>query len=640
MLQSFKDRIRGSRWLGYTIVGIISVPFALWGIQAYMGGGGRTAAATVNGEEIPSRQVERLIAQQRQALNERFDGNLPDVFSDQMLRERVLDQLISRELLEQTAAEANLQIGEQALAERIRGQSMFQRDGSFDRDLYRQILGQSGLNPSQYETRIRDDARVEQLRRAILASSFVLEPEARRLARLAGQERDVVSLRYSRDAARDAVEIEEDAVETYYAENREQFQTPEQVRLAWVELDIDSLKDQIEVSEDELRREYESAGQRYREAAEREAAHILIEIPDDAGDTAEQEALEQARSLRKRLDEGTEFAALAEEYSDDSGSAGQGGELGYIKRGMMVEPFEEALFSLSEEGSVSEPVRTTYGYHLIKLLDIREREQKPFEEVKDEIRDDLRTRRAESRFYERVDVLQNTAYENPGSLEAVADATGLSVQESEWISRNSGEGIGSNEAVRAAAFSTAVLDERRNSDVIELGRRRVAVLRVVDHRDSRPKPLDDVRAEVRQRVESEQVEARMREWSQSVIDRLNSGEGLEAIAGEGDGVELVEHGWISRDSNELGRNLVEAAFGLAPAGEGAAYAGLDLREGNRAVLAVRDIRYPAVPDDALTRTSMQRTRIQSEAEFRAWMEALRAEADIERYGSGASTPGR
>ncbi|MDZ7787974.1 MAG: SurA N-terminal domain-containing protein [Halofilum sp. (in: g-proteobacteria)] len=637
MLQSFKDRIRGSRWLGYTIVGIISVPFALWGIQAYMGGGAQTAAATVNGEEIPSRQVERLIAQQRQALNERFDGNLPDVFSDQMLRERVLDQLISRELLEQTAAEANLQLGEQALAERIRGQSMFQRDGSFDRDLYRQILGQSGLTPSQYEARVRDGARVEQLRQAILGSSFVLGSEARRLARLAGQERDVVSLRYSRDAARDAVEIEEDAVEAYYAENKERFQTPEQVRLAWVELDIESLKEQIEVSEEDLRREYESAGQRYREAAEREAAHILIEVPEDAGDAAEQEALEQARSLRKRLDEGAEFAELAEEYSEDSGSAGQGGELGYIKRGMMAEPFEEALFSLSGEGSVSEPVRTTYGYHLIKLLDIREREQKPFEEVKDEIRDDLRTRRAESRFYERVDVLQNTAYENPDSLEAVADATGLSVQRSEWISRDTGTGIASNEAVREAAFSTAVLDERRNSDVIELGQRRIAVIRVIEHREPRPKPLEDVRAEVRERIESEQIEARMREWSQSVIDRLNNGERLEAIADEGDGVELVEHGWISRGSNDLGRNLVETAFGLAPAGDGAAYADLDLRDGNRAVLAVRDIRYPEVPDAALARTREQRARIQSEAEFRAWMEALRAEADIERYGSGAST---
>ncbi len=442
MLQSFKDRIRGSRWLGYTIVGIISVPFALWGIQAYMGGGGQTVAATVNGEEIPSREVERLVAQQRQALNQRFDGNLPDAFTDQMLRERVLDQLISRELLSQTAAEANLQLSERALAERIRGQSMFHRDGGFDRDLYRQILGQSGLTPSQYEARVRNGARVEQLRQGILQSSFVLEPEVRRLARLAGQEREVVSLQYSREAARQAVAVDDEAVETYYEQNRDRFQTPEQVRLAWVELDIESLKKQVEVPEEELRREYESAGQRYREAAEREAAHILIEVPQDADEEAEQEALEKIRSLRERLEEGASFAELAEEYSEDSGSAQQGGDLGFIKRGMMVEPFEEALFSLSGDGSVSDPVRTTYGWHLIKLLDVREREQKPFEEVKDEILDDLRTRRAEERFYERVDVLQNTAYENPDSLEAVADATGLSIRRSEWIARDTGEGIG------------------------------------------------------------------------------------------------------------------------------------------------------------------------------------------------------
>ena len=636
MLQSFKDRIRGSRWLGYTIVGIISVPFALWGIQAYMGGGGQTAAATVNGEEIPSRQVERLIARQRQALNERFDGNLPDVFSDRMLRERVLDQLISRELLEQVAAGANLQLGEQALAERIRGQSMFQRDGSFDRDLYRRILGQSGLNPGQYEARVRDDARVEQLRRAILASSFVLGSEARRLARLSGQERDVVSLRYSRDAAREAVEIEDDAVAAYYEANRERFQTPQQVRLAWVELDIEWLKEQIEVSEEDLRSEYESAGQRYREAAERETAHILIEVPDDASDAVEQEALEQIRSLRERLEQGADFAELAAKHSDDSGSARLGGDLGYIKRGMMAEPFEQALFSLSGEGDVSEPVRTTYGYHLIKLLDVRERQQKPFAEVKDEILDDLRTRRAENRFYERADVLQNTAYENPDSLEVVADATGLSVQRSEWTSPDTGTGIGSNEAVREAAFSDRVLEQRRNSEVIELGQRRVAVIRVIDHREPRPEPLEDVRAEVRERIESERIEARLREWSESVVGRLKSGERLEQIAGEYDTAELVKHGWISRGSDGVGRNLVETAFGLSLSGDGGAYADLDLRDGNRAVLAVRDIRYPEVPDAALARTREQRTRIQSEAEFRAWMEALRSEADIGRYGFGAS----
>ncbi|WP_070988734.1 SurA N-terminal domain-containing protein [Halofilum ochraceum] len=639
MLQSFKDRIRGSRWLGYTIVGIISVPFALWGIQAYMGGGAQTAAVTVNGEEIPSRQVERLVAQQRQTLSERFGGSLPEAFSDQMLRERVLEQLISRELLEQTAADANLQLGEQALAERIRGQSMFQRDGGFDRDLYRQILGQSGLTPSQYETRVRDSARVEQLRQAIVGSSFVLEPEARRLARLAGQERRVVSLRYGRDAASAAVEVEEEAVETYYQENRERFRTPEQVRVAWVELDIEALKEQVEVSEEDLRREYESAGQRYRSASEREAAHILIEVPEDATEDTEQQALDEIRSLRERLEDGADFAELAREYSDDSGSARQGGDLGAVKRGMMVEPFEEALFALSGEGSVSEPVRTTYGYHLIKLLDVREREQEPFEEVKDEIRDDLRTRRAQDRFYERVDVLQNTAYENPDSLEVVAEATGVPVQRSEWISRDSGEGIGSNEAVREAAFSPTVLDERRNSDVIELGERRIAVIRVTDHREPQPRPLDEVRAQVRERVESERIETRMREWSQSVIERLNNGASFEEIAAEGDGVDLVEHGWVRRGASDVSRNLLETAFGLAPPGSDASYADLTLSGGTRAVVAVREIRYPEVVEDTLAQTNQRRARIQSEAEFRAWMEALRAEADITRRDGGGSGSG-
>ena len=403
MLQSFKDRLRTSRWLGYVIVGAISIPFALWGIQAYMGGGGQTTVAEVNGQPIPAAEVERQVSQRRQMLRQRFGGELPAMFTDQLIRRQVVEQLVARELLRQTAAEANLQVDAETLSREIRGQSWFQRDGSFDRELYRQTLAQSGLSPAQYESGMRESQRLRQLRQGVVDSAFVLPGEAERLARLQRQERLVTSLRYPRSAAREAVEVDDAAIEQFYEQHKDRYRTPEQVRLAYLELDLEALASQVEVTEDELRQAYEERRDRARQQTAREAAHILIEPADDGGAAAREQALAEARKLRQRIvEEGADFAEVARKHSDDPGSSDQGGNLGYITRGTMVEPFEKALFSLPEPGAVSEPVATTYGYHLIKLLDERKQEAASFAEARDELEQDLRRRRAEERFYERL----------------------------------------------------------------------------------------------------------------------------------------------------------------------------------------------------------------------------------------------
>lgn len=642
MLQSFKDRIRGSRWLGYTIVALISIPFALWGIEAYLRGGGQTAVASVNGEEIQSHVVERRVAQRRQALNERFGGSLPDSFSDQMLREQVVGQMIDRKVLQQATEELGLVATSQAVAGNIRGQSAFQREGEFNRDLYRQVLRQSGLSPAQYESRVARSVRVQQLQSAVANSAFVPDSEVEWIARLSNEERDVASLEYPRSAAEAEIELEQEAIESYYEDHGERFRTPEQVKLAYVELDLEALKQQVDVSEQELRQEYEAAGQRYREAAARKASHILIEVPQDASDAAEQEAMERIRTLRRRiLEEGAEFEAIAREHSDDPGSAGQGGDLGFITRGTMVEPFEERLFGMQEQGSVSEPVRTRYGYHLIRLDAIREREQKPFAEVRDKIAEDLRTRRARSRFHERVEVLKNSAYENPDSLEAVADATGLAIEETDWISRKRGEGIASNPEVREVAFSDAVLDERRNSDVIELGERRVAVVRATDHRAPQPRPLEAVRDQVAQAVREEKTNQRLDEWSQRVTEQLEQGQDPASLAEAG--VRWNEHGWITRSGSELGQRLVRAAFDLSPPPEGErAFRATERADGGRAVVIVRDVRLPDAESQALEQARQRRMRQLSRMEFQALTQALRDAADIERYdrSSGQSNQSR
>lgn len=630
MLQSFSDRIRNSRWLGYLIVGLISIPFALWGIQSYVGGGSTDAAAEVNGERIPVFQVQRIASQQRQQLRQRFGGELPEGFGERMFREQALNQLIERELLRQAAADGEFRVTDTTLRRNIREQDMFQRDGRFDPELYRRILSQAGLSTQQYEADVRAGYRIEQLRRGIVDSGFVLPGEAQDNARLMREERDLALLVHPRSAAETAVALEEEELRSYYDEHRSDFRTPPQVRVAYVELDMETLRAQVDVSEEEVREEYRSNRERYAGGEERSAAHILLEVDGAAGPEAEEQALETARELRTRLQEGEDFGALARQYSDDAGSAEQGGQLGRIARGSMVDAFEETLFSLAEEGAVSEPVRTPYGYHLIKLLDVHGGETRSFEEARDRIEKDLRGRRAERLFYDRVEVLRNTAYEQPGSLEPTAEATGLEVRRSDWFSREQGEGIAANENVRATAFSAEVREERLNSDLLELGQRRVVVLRVDEERPARPKPFEDVRAEVEERLRSERIEQVLTEWAEATLARLNENAAPASLAEEP--VELQEPGWVSRMSGEEIDPVVrQTAFGLpAPEGNEFTHAVTQLRDGSRAVVIVRGARLPEVDGEAVAEARQQHLRAAISAEFGAYLAGLREAAEIVR----------
>jgi len=644
MLQSFSDRIRTSRWLGYAIVIAISIPFALWGIQAYMGGGDPGVAARVNGKPIKNFEVERGVSQQRRALAQRFGGDLPDAFSDQMLRQRVLDNLITREVLRQAADDAGMRIRDQRVAAQIRRQQYFQSDGAFDPELYRKTLSQAGLSPQQYEAQVREGVRLEQLRSGIADTAFVLPGEAREAARLQGEERRVAVLERGRAAVASSVSVDDDAVQAYYDKHKDAFQTPRRVRVAYLDLDIDALRKQVDVSEDELRAEYRANRDQYRQQEERKAAHILIRIPDDAQGDAEQAALAKAQRIRQRLKDGGDFGALAREYSDDSGSAEQGGELGYVGRGDMVEPFEKALFGLDKVGAVSDPVRTSYGYHLIKLEDIRAPKPKPFDEVRDELRRKLATQRAERLFYDRVEVLSNTAYENPGSLQPAAKASGLEIERTDWFSRNKGTGIADNAAVRKAAFSSEVLQERRNSDVVELDDRHVVILRVVDEQPPSVRPLDEVRDAVRERLESQRVSERLKEWSKNMTSRLDEGAAPGDLAGEG--TQFRDLGWIGRDAGNESDEKVDpvvrrVAFELPIPGqdEGSTYSTATLADGGMAVVLVRTTRLPDPDEEAVSAMRQQRRNGISGNELQAWIAALRDVAEIERTDSASGTGG-
>lgn len=635
MLQAFSDRIKNSRWLGYLIVAFISVPFALWGIQAYFTGGGPDEVAEVNGVAIPTHVLDREAGERRQQIREERGGSLPDDFDDTELRQRVLDELINDELLAQAASGMGMSTNDEQVARMIRDQEFFQRNGSFDVDLYRQVLARSGMQPADYEARMRRADRIRQLERGLVDSSFVLPSEARHIATLERQQREVSLLRIPADAAEDIVRIDDEEVRRFYDEHADRFMTPRQLRIEYLSLDMDQLAETIDVNEEEIRAEFERRVQQAEGDAEREAEHIMIELGRDATDDEEQEARDLLERLRNEtLEQDADFAELAREYSDDIGSAEQGGDLGPISRGDMDEDFERALFELDEVGALSEPVRTRFGLHLIRLAGMDDVDGPSLDDLRDEIRADLQRRQAEEFFFDRVDALVNAAYENPGSLEPAAEATGIEIEESDWFSRSDGAGIGDHEAIRAAAFDDDVRIEGRNSDLIEIDDRHVAVLRLVQEREPESIPFADVEAEVRDELRQTRI-AEMREgWLRDLRADLDEGTNIEALAErETPPITLDGPATVRFDTREgpFPRDVNELAFDLpVPEREGVpSVEQIELDDGEQALLLVHSVTYPEPESDQVAQFEFLLQRLSANAEIQAWIETLRSKADIE-----------
>ena len=428
MLQAIRDKVTG--WIAYGIIFLISVPFALWGVNSYLGGGEVAPAATVNGEEITVRELEQAYALYRQRLARLFGGTIPQAFgSEEALRQQVREQLIEEYALRQYIDERRYRIADADLNQMIRGRQEFQRDGQFDSSLYQAQVRSLGMTPVGFEENLRSSAAVQQFQQGLQATAFTLPSTKQKFDSLRNQTRKLRMLTYRVDA--EQIEIGEQEIEAYYESQAERYMTPEQVKIDYIELSLDSVKQGIEVPEADVFARYEANRAAYTAPEVRTASHILIKSGDE---DQEQQGLEKITEIRNRIVAGESFADLAREYSEDPGSASDGGNLGEIETGVMVPSFENALFSMQVD-ELSEPVKTRFGWHLIKLHEIKGGETRAFESMRSELEDELKTELAENQIYDLVEGVANLAYEQPDSLAPAAEQLGLQLRSSDWFSR-------------------------------------------------------------------------------------------------------------------------------------------------------------------------------------------------------------
>ncbi len=608
------------------IIVLIVLSFVFAGVSSYVSSSGVTAAAEVNGEEISQQDVERAYQSQRARLEAQFGESIGALFSDENylrdFRLNVLDRLIADTLVLQKAEELGLRVSDKQIREAIVQMPEFQTAGTFDNERYLMLLRQNGFQPASFSNYMRQQMTREQLARAVSASDFALPTEVTLANALQQQTRNAEYLIVDSAPFASEVELSDEEVNTFYEANLAQFDTQEKVNIAYVILSVDDLKGDVTVSDEEVEQYYTENNLLYKTAEERRVSHIIIEFGDD-----EAAAKAKAEALVAELANGADFATLAQENSDDTFTAENGGDLDFITAGMMDEAFDDAAFSLAQVGDVSDVVETEFGYHIIKLTDIKPEEVTPLAEVSEEIRNQLATDKATDRFYSLQNDMANLAFEVPDTLEDVAGVANKPVKETGLVSAQLVPAPLNVPAVTSRVFDPAFIEEGLNSDLIELDDDTIAFVRIAEHEPQRTQSLDEVRTRILAQLRAEKAQQAAADWATNVVEQIKAGETPSLELGD------VTLSWeskeaLTRTSGELPRALVETLFTLG----NAAPDNIDIAElgsGDVGIVKVTGINQPeALSEEDSAALAQQIATASAQTGYQAFIDSLRNAADV------------
>ena len=636
MLVAIRERVTG--WLAWVIVGLITIPFALWGINSYFEGGGEIPAARVNGDEISVYAYQQDLNQRRRKLTEQSNSSIsPELLENLGIKQQVIDNLINNRLLLEYTSGNNFRFDDGRLEEHIRNSPSFQTEGQFDIELYQQILSANRYTPRQFEEYQRTNSIVNQLIDGISQSSFYIEPELDRILQLQGQTRSARYAIIEAEQYRDQIRVSDDQIEAYYDRNIERFRSEAEVKVDFIELSMESLSASAHPSEDDIHAWYEENKGRYISPETRQASHILISVDESSTDEEKQEKLGLANELLERARQGGDFSELASEHSDDTGSAQNGGDLGTIARGQMVKPFEDAVYMMVE-GEIAGPIETRFGYHIIKLDRLQESVQKPLVDVRDEVEAEVRKNQAENLFGELAESFKSLVFETPDDIAVVADDLDLEIGSSDWFSTDNGSGIAAEAAVRRAAFSEDVLNEGLLSPAVEIGFDKLIAVQKTDYRPAAVRPLETVKQEVIDAIRSEESREEALTLGSDLLSTLESGGRSPEIWEQTVAARNLESQQLAGNKSDIPdelRVLGDAVFSHSrPAGGGVDFAGVVLDNGDYVLYVLEDVRQgnPEDADEAEKTALRQRLRVRDgEGAFSAFQQSLRDSAEIEIF---------
>ncbi|MBT8079546.1 MAG: SurA N-terminal domain-containing protein [Gammaproteobacteria bacterium] len=628
MLQIIRDRFTGK--FALFILALITVPFLFFGVTNY-NFLGASYAAKVNDTEISTAELERAF--QNQMLQNPQLAEAP-VQYHQMIRQSILDQLITQALIDQFLAENGYRVGNEMVTRLVQSTPDFQVEGEFSREKYYEELELRGMLPAQFEQMQRDRIRQSQLQRAIAATAFVTPSEYRRHLNIYGEQREVAIATFELDDIRESIDVSEDEILAFYDDNPDSFQSEESVDIEYIEINREELAQNAGVSAEELEEYYDQVANRYLQDEQRRARHILITFDDD-----EDAARQQAAAITARIDAGEPFEDLARTYSKDGGTAEQGGELGTVMQSQMPGELGNAIFSMTE-GEVRGPVRTEFGYHVIRLDEIVEGGPLPLDRVRDELERELRDARSESRFRELERTLSDALFDLL-DMNTMAEQTGLEIRSATNFTRFGGEPFGANQSVIDAVYDQRLIEDGQISDIVEIDATRSALFRVTEHREARRRPLDEVREEIVAAIKSRKAEAIVRERSDVLQAALLSGAEFSQAAADAN-AKIMPATVTGRDNDDIDSRILEAVFAVKkPTGSTPRVGTAVTQTGDHAVFVVtaaapgRPEAIPLAERDARKNDLAQDSGI---ADLNAFLFELERNADITKSESALAEP--
>ena len=621
------DFVRNNKRITQGFLILITLPFAFWGVDSYVRNtdvGGNIA--TVGDNKISSQELQSAVREQQDRLRSQSDGKIdPALLETPQMRRAVLDSLVTQHVLALQGRNTRLVVSNEQLSQFIASVPSLQDNGKFSRERYEALVAAQGMTKEMFEARLRQDMTMQQLTLPVADAAIAGRVATNRWLATQLEQREIAEVRLSPEAYTSQVKLGADAAQKYYEANRYQFELPEQVRAEYLVLSRDAIAAQASVSDEEVKAYYQSRAERYRAGETRRASHILIQVaqgaPEADAKTAKARADELLGQIRKAP---ADFAKLATQNSQDPGSAGNGGDLGWFGRGAMVKGFEDTAFAL-KEGQISDVVRSDFGFHIIRLTGVRSERVKPIDEVKAEILAELKQEAGRKKYAEVAEAFGNVVYEQADSLKPAAEKWKLEIRQSPWLVKNGKLSAPfDNPKLAVALFSEDSLKNKRNTEAVEVAPGTLVSARVIEHKPAALQPLEAVRAEIQKRLVGEEASKLATKDGDDKLARLAKGE-------------AVDLKWspvrnVSRAAAPgLPANGLQAIF-RADIGKLPAYAGLAMPDNSYALYRINSVKGMGAigSDDPLGRAlTQQYGRLVADEEFAAWMATLKEKYPVQ-----------
>jgi peptidyl-prolyl cis-trans isomerase D len=629
------DIVRNNKKVIQIVLAIIILPFAFFGVDSlFTGGGSARDVAKVGDSRISLPEFQEALREQQDRLRPALGGQNPAMLESPQLKRAVLDNLVQRRLLLAYAQKSGMAVSDDQLVRLIVSVPSLQENGQFSPERYDALIASRNMSKAQFEHNLRQDLVAQQALMAVGDASVAATTGAGHWLAAQMESREISEATLRPEQYQGAVKVGAEAVKAYYDANQDKFRLPEMLRAEYLLLSRDRLVEQATVSDEEIKSWYQARSDRYKQPEERSASHVLIRL--DKGAAADQVKAAEAKAaeiLAQAKKSPGDFAKLAKQHSQDPGSADKGGDLGWFGRGMMVKPFEDAVFAL-KEGQISDVVRSDFGLHIIKLAGIRAERSRPLDEARGEIVAELKAQHAAKKYAETAESFSNTVYEQPDSLAPAAEKYQLTVQQSDWLAKDGGaRGPLGNAKLLAALFSEDAIKNKRNTEAVEVAPNVLVSARVLEHKPASLQPLETVAPTIEKLLAHQEAVKLATQAGEARLAALAKGEKTDIAWGT---PRTVMRSHAPNLSPEATRAVFRADTAKLPAYVGATGTG-----GAYVLYRISQVKPFAAgtgeqPQAAALRT--QYARLVAEEEMFAWVNSLKQRFPIEINKALLETP--